>query len=77
LVHHPRLLVLDEATTALDPETEQILCRNIVALARKTQMTVVVISHQTRWMENADQVIRLPQEPNEAARVPLPLLAVQ
>jgi ATP-binding cassette subfamily C protein len=77
LVHHPRLLILDEATTALDPETEQILCRNIVSLARKTRMTIVVISHQPRWMENADQVIRLPQETADTAQIRLPRLAVQ
>jgi ATP-binding cassette subfamily C protein len=77
LVHRPRLLILDEATTALDPETEQILCRNIVALARKTQMTVVVISHQPRWMENADQIIRLPLGAAEAAQARVPCLALQ
>jgi ATP-binding cassette subfamily C protein len=77
LVHRPRLLILDEATTALDPETEQILCRNIVALARKTQMTVVVISHQPRWMENADQIIRLPLGAAEAAQAHVPCLALQ
>jgi ATP-binding cassette subfamily C protein len=77
LVHHPRLLILDEATTALDPVSEQILCRNIVSLARKTRMTIVVISHQPRWMENADQVIRLPQGSDVAAQARLPRLAVQ
>src|SRR5215208_4219069 len=77
LVHRPRLLILDEATTALDPETEQVLCRNIVALARNTQMTVVVISHQPRWIENADQVIWLPQERAEAAQARAPCLALQ
>ena len=77
LVHHPRLLILDEATTALDPETEQILCRNIVALARNTQITVIVISHQPRWIENADQVIWLPQEHAEAAQARAPCLALQ
>jgi ATP-binding cassette, subfamily C, bacterial len=76
LVRHPRLLILDEPTTALDPETEQILCRGIVALARKTQMTVVVISHQARWMENADQVIRLPLATAEGAEARTPCLAL-
>jgi ATP-binding cassette subfamily C protein len=60
LVHRPRLLILDEATTALDPETERLVCRNIAALAKDASMTVIVISHQPTWIDMADQVYRLP-----------------
>lgn len=77
LVHRPSLLILDEATTALDPETERIVCRNIVALARETKITTVVISHQTNWIELADQVFRFPRRSTVIPKIALPQFAVQ
>lgn len=44
LIGRPRLLILDEATTALDPETEQEVCDTLRELRGKT--TIVAISHQ-------------------------------
>jgi ATP-binding cassette subfamily C protein len=57
LVHRPRLLILDEVTSALDHATEQAICRNIAALARR--MTVIAISHRPAWFEVTDRVYRL------------------
>jgi ATP-binding cassette subfamily C protein len=56
LVHRPRLLILDEATTSLDPATEQTICENIRKLARERQLTVLTISHQPTWHGMADIV---------------------
>jgi ATP-binding cassette, subfamily C, bacterial len=67
LVHQPRLLVLDEATTALDPATELRVCHNIVKHARRTETWVVVVSHQPAWIEMADQVFRF-SHPDTPAR---------
>lgn len=44
LIGNPRLLILDEATTALDPETEQMICESLLRL--RGQVTMVAISHQ-------------------------------
>ena len=52
LVERPRLLVLDEATTALDPETEGAICRTLLDL--KNEITVLAISHQLAMREVAD-----------------------
>lgn len=57
LVHRPRLLVLDEITTALDPRTEAAICETLYAL--RGQVTVLAISHQPAMAEIADQVYRL------------------
>lgn len=57
LVHKPRLLVLDEVTTALDPATERSICETLSALAG--QVTVVAISHQTAMRDVADAIVRL------------------
>lgn len=59
LVHRPRMLVLDEATTALDPETEAAIVRNVADLARSEGLTVIAISHQAAWAKASDTVVRL------------------
>jgi ATP-binding cassette subfamily C protein len=57
LVQKPRLLILDEATAALDPDTEAAVWRTVAGLRGKT--TVVAISHQPALVEVADRVYRL------------------
>jgi ATP-binding cassette subfamily C protein len=59
MIHRPRVLVLDEATTALDPETERAIVENVVELTRSTGLTVVAISHQPAWAKASDAVIHL------------------
>jgi len=57
LVRNPKLLILDEATTALDPDTEAQICR---ALARlRGQITILAISHQPAIQQAADIVYLL------------------
>lgn len=59
LIHDPDLIVCDEPTSALDHETGakimQVL-RNIVATKKKT---LIVVSHDTRIMQFADQIVHL------------------
>ncbi|MFQ5530273.1 MAG: ABC transporter ATP-binding protein [Gemmatimonadota bacterium] len=57
LVERPRLLILDEATTALDPVTEAELCATLRQLAG--QVTILAISHQAALREVADIVYRV------------------
>jgi len=57
LVHRPQLLILDEVTSALDPDTEQRICEQIAGLGGR--MTVVVITHNDAWLKVADQVLRV------------------
>lgn len=44
LCRKPALLILDEATAALDPETEAQVCENLARLT--PEITIVAISHQ-------------------------------
>jgi len=57
LVRDPKLLILDEATTALDPQTERALCKTVKDLAKS--VTILAISHQPAIKEIAHQVIDL------------------
>lgn len=57
LVRRPHLLILDEVTTALDPETERQFCQSIDALRGRT--TILAVSHQLAFARIADSVVRV------------------
>ena len=57
LVHEPRLLIFDEATAALDAESEAAVWETIVSLRGRT--TVVAISHHPQLATVADCVYRI------------------
>ena len=57
LVHSPQLLILDEATTALDPDSEAAICQTVRRL--RGTMTILAISHQPALLDIADHVYRL------------------
>jgi ATP-binding cassette subfamily C protein len=57
LVHKPKLLILDEATTALDPETESAICDTLRNL--RGELTILVISHQPALLKIADHAYRI------------------
>ena len=71
LVHEPKLLILDEVTSALDPETEASICRNIRALTARG-ITALAITHREAWLAAADRVYHLEEGVAERLGVNLP-----
>lgn len=57
LVGRPRLLVLDEVTSALDPATATSLAREIRDLAGR--VAVLVVSHRPEFLDLADRIYRV------------------
>ena len=57
LVTNPKLLILDEVTSALDPDTERAIVENIRSLANNA--TVIAITHRAAMLDIADQVFEL------------------
>ncbi|TWI60655.1 ATP-binding cassette subfamily B protein [Pseudoduganella lurida] len=55
LLAKPRILILDEAASALDPESEAIFIRNLSRIA--VGRTVVMISHRLSTLVNADSIL--------------------
>ena len=53
LVHHPKILFLDEPTLGLDPQTRNHIWTYIKGLNQKEQMTVFLTTH---YMEEAERV---------------------
>ena len=54
LAGKPKLLILDEVTTALDPETEAAICTTMAGL--REEMAIFAISHQRALIDAADLV---------------------
>ena len=57
LVVRPLLLIFDEATAALDPDTERVVLETLSRL--RGRVTVLAISHQPALCEVADRVYRV------------------
>jgi ATP-binding cassette subfamily C protein len=57
LVGSPKLLILDEVTSALDPETEASICRNAQELAG--DYTIIAITHRPAWSRIADRLYKV------------------
>jgi len=55
LLAKPSILILDEAASALDPESESIFIRNLSRIA--VGRTVVMISHRLSTLVNADAIL--------------------
>lgn len=59
LLSRPRILILDEAASALDPESEAIFIRNLSQIA--VGRTVVMISHRLSTLVNAHTILVMQQ----------------
>uniref|UniRef100_A0A5K3EZY6 P-loop containing nucleoside triphosphate hydrolase protein n=2 Tax=Mesocestoides corti TaxID=53468 RepID=A0A5K3EZY6_MESCO len=59
LVRNPRLLLLDEATAALDNESEQIVQAALDEAMKKGDRTTLVVAHRLTTVENCDLVVVL------------------
>ena len=58
-VRSPELLVLDDLSSALDVETERLLWQRLLDRDRKTEHTLLVVSHRRAALRRADQILVL------------------
>ncbi|MBQ6702691.1 MAG: ABC transporter ATP-binding protein [Clostridia bacterium] len=59
LIHRPKILILDEPTTGLDPQTRNILWNVINDLRKNEDMTVFLTTHYMEEAADADYVVIL------------------
>lgn len=57
ILRNPRVLILDEATSSVDNETEAAIQRSMVHIAK--DRTTIVIAHRLSTIRNADRIIVL------------------
>ena len=57
LVLKPKLLLLDEVTSALDPDTELEICGNILDL--RGALTILAVTHREAWTSIASHIYRV------------------
>ena len=60
LVFHPKLLLLDEPTANIDPESTRIIEREILNFNKNTNATVVIITHNIEQSKRlCDEIVYL------------------
>ena len=59
ILHHPRIVLADEPTAALDWENGQIAVSMLIEQAKSEQALLLTVTHDTRLIELFDRVIYL------------------
>ncbi len=54
---NPKVLIFDEATTALDKDTEKNILETIIKIKKDT--TIIIVSHNLEVMKICDEIINL------------------
>lgn len=73
LLHSPKILILDEPTTGLDPQTRKLLWNVIADLRQQENMTVFLTTHYMEEAAEADFVVILDSGRIAAEGTPLEL----
>lgn len=73
ILHKPEILILDEPTTGLDPQTRHLLWDVVNTLRKEKQMTVFLTTHYMEEAANADYIVILDSGKIAAKGTPLSL----
>ena len=73
LLHKPKILILDEPTTGLDPEARKTLWSVVTSLRKNENMTVFLTTHYMEEAADADYVVILDSGKISAKGTPLEL----
>ena len=57
IIHKPKILILDEPTTGLDPKSRKVIWDTIFKLQKETGMTVFLTTHYIEEAANSDYVV--------------------
>ena len=73
LIHNPQILILDEPTTGLDPQTRLTLWRVIDDLRKEQNMTVLLTTHYMEEAADANYVVIIDNGKIVASGTPIEL----
>jgi ABC-2 type transport system ATP-binding protein len=61
LLHHPKVLLMDEASTGLDPAARRDLSRHVETLRREAGVTILLTTHILEEADRCDRLVLLHQ----------------
>ena len=61
LIHKPKLILADEPTGNLDPDTTQVVLGQLLGLAREQNTSVLMVSHDPLVCQQSDRLLSLKQ----------------
>jgi putative ABC transport system ATP-binding protein len=73
LATHPRLLLADEPTAALDSQSGREVVELLKRLAREQQCAVLMVTHDPRILDVADRLVKM--EDGRLSSAPLAIAA--
>lgn len=73
IIHNPKILILDEPTTGLDPRTRTLVWNAIESLRKELKMTVFLTTHYMEEASDADYVVIIDEGKKVASGTPLDL----
>lgn len=73
LIHKPKILILDEPTTGLDPQTRRLIWNVISKLRKEENMTVFLTTHYMEEASDADYVVIIDDGKISAKGTPIEL----
>ncbi len=73
LIHNPSILILDEPTTGLDPQTRKLVWKVINGLRKEKNLTVFLTTHYMEEVSDADYIIILNKGKIVSSGTPLEL----
>jgi len=59
LVNEPEIILADEPTGNLDPDTSKIVTEYLISLSRKKNTTLVIVTHNSDLVKSADRGLKL------------------
>jgi ABC-2 type transport system ATP-binding protein len=76
LLHHPRVLFLDEPTLGLDPQTRRSIWNYLLDLRQRENLTIFLTTHYMDEAENADRIAVIDHGEIQAMDTPTGLKAM-
>lgn len=59
LINHPKMILADEPTAALDQESGQIVIEIFKERATQEKATVLIVTHDNRILDSADRIVNM------------------
>ena len=73
LLHAPEILILDEPTTGLDPQTRKLLWETVNTLRKENDMTIFLTTHYMEEAADADYIVIIDKGQISAEGTPIDL----